>query len=138
MTALYDLDPERIYVAGYSGGGRVASGMALLYPELFRGSLSVFGVSWYEPVPVSDKPGAHWPAAFAAPPPESLPRLRAESRFVLLTGSRDFNKSQTRAIRRAMEEAGFEQVTYVEVPGASHYDTPGGEWWAKAFAALDG
>jgi pimeloyl-ACP methyl ester carboxylesterase len=137
MTALYDLDPERIYVAGYSGGGRVASGMALLYPELFRGSLSVFGVSWYEPVPVSDKPGAHWPAAFAAPPPESLPRLRAESRFVLLTGSRDFNKPQTRAIRRAMEEAGFEQVTYVEVPGASHYDTPEGEWWAKAFAALD-
>ena len=137
MAALYDLDPERVYVAGYSGGGRMASGLALHFPEVFRGAFSVYGVSWYEPVPVSDKPGAHWPASFAAPAPESLPSLRSESRFVLLTGSRDFNKPQTRAIRRAMEAAGYEHVSYLEVPDASHYDLPEGEWWAKAFAALD-
>jgi dienelactone hydrolase len=137
MASLYDLDPDRIYVAGYSGGGRMASGLALHFPEVFRGAFSVYGVSWYEPVPVSDKPGAHWPASFAAPPAESLPSLRSESRFVLLTGSRDFNKPQTRAIRRAMEAAGYEGVTYLEVPGASHYDLPEGEWWARAFAALD-
>ena len=137
MAALYDLDPERIYAAGYSGGGRVAGGLALHFPEVFRGAFTVYGVSWFEPVPVPDKPGAHWPASFAAPPEASLPGLRKESRFVLLTGGRDFNKPQTRAVRRAMEAAGFEGVTYLEVPGASHYELPDGEWWSRAFAALD-
>lgn len=138
MAALYDLDPERVYVAGYSGGGRIASGLALHFPEVFRGAFSVYGVSWYEPVPVPDKPGANWPPSFAAPRAESLRDLRTDSRFVLLTGSRDFNKPQTRAVRRAMEAAGFERVTYLEVPGASHYELPDGEWWGKAFRALDG
>ncbi len=137
MAALYDLDPERVYVAGYSGGGRIASGLALHFPEVFRGAFSVYGVSWFEEVPVPDKPGAHWPASFAAPRDETLRDLRTGSRFVLLTGSRDFNKPQTRAVRRAMEAAGFERLTYLEVPGASHYELPDGEWWAKAFAALD-
>lgn len=137
MATLYDLDPERVYVAGYSGGGRIASGLGLHFPEVFRGALSVYGVSWYEPVPVPDKPGAHWPASFAAPPDAKLRDLRTGSRFVLLTGSRDFNKPQTRAVRRAMEAAGFERVIYLEVPGASHYELPDGEWWAKALEALD-
>lgn len=137
VAALYDLAPERVYAAGYSGGGRVASGLALLYPEVFRGALSVYGVSWFEPVPVSDKPGAHWPAAFPPPPAETLRGVRADSRFVLLTGSRDFNKPQTRAVHRAMTEAGFEHVTYLEVPGASHYELPDGEWWKRALRALE-
>lgn len=137
MAALYDLDPERVYVAGYSGGGRIASGLALHFPEVFRGALSVYGVSWFEEVPVPDKPGAHWPPSFAAPPDAKLRDLRTGSRFVLLTGSRDFNKPQTRAVHRAMAEAGFERVSYLEVPGASHYELPDGEWWARAFAALD-
>jgi hypothetical protein len=39
MAALYDLDPERIYAAGYSGGGRIASALGMLFPEVFRGAV---------------------------------------------------------------------------------------------------
>jgi len=35
----YPVDPERIYIAGFSGGSRVAMRLALGYPDVFRGAL---------------------------------------------------------------------------------------------------
>jgi dienelactone hydrolase len=138
MTGLYDLDPERIYVAGYSGGGRLASQLAMLFPEVFRGALSLYGASFFRPVPVPDRPGHHWPPAFPEPPAETLRRLRRECRLVLVTGERDFNRAQTRAFWRALAADGFERVTYVEVPGASHYEPFDDlERLRGAFEALD-
>lgn len=137
MAELYDLDPARVYAAGYSGGGRIASALALLFPEVFRGALALFGASFFRPVPVPDRPGSHWPPAFPAPPEETLRALRAESRMVLLTGERDFNRAQTRAVARALEEDGFRRVTYLEVPGATHHDLPDTDWLRRALRALE-
>ncbi len=47
MNALYSIDPNRIYVAGYSGGGRMASALSILFPEVFRGSLMAVGCDSY-------------------------------------------------------------------------------------------
>ncbi|HEX6199117.1 MAG TPA: carboxypeptidase regulatory-like domain-containing protein [Thermoanaerobaculia bacterium] len=137
MAALYDLDPQRIYAAGYSGGGRIASALGLLFPEVFGGALSLFGASFYRPVPVPDRPGSHWPAPFPEPPSESLRDVRREGRFVLVTGERDFNRAQTRATARVMEEEGFRGVTYLEIPGATHYDFPGAADLRRALEALE-
>lgn len=137
MTALYDLAPERIYVAGYSGGGRVASAAAMLYPEVFRGALSVMGCDFYRPVSIPHRPGTHWPASFPEPPAETLRRIRRESRFVLLTGERDFNRAQTRATFDAMREAGFRHGHYLEMPGADHYSGLAPEWLSRALGHLD-
>jgi pimeloyl-ACP methyl ester carboxylesterase len=35
----YPIDPERVYVGGFSGGSRVAMHLALSYPDVFRGAL---------------------------------------------------------------------------------------------------
>jgi predicted esterase len=35
----YDVDPRRVYIAGFSGGGRVALRLILGYPDLFRGAI---------------------------------------------------------------------------------------------------
>ena len=35
----YPVDPERVYIAGFSGGSRVALRLALGYPDLFRGAI---------------------------------------------------------------------------------------------------
>jgi dienelactone hydrolase len=137
MAALYDLDPERIYAAGYSGGGRIASALGMLFPEVFRGALSLFGASFYRPVPVPDRPGSSWPPPFPEPAADGLRTLRQEGRFVLVTGERDFNRAQTRATARVMEEEGFRGVTYLEIPGASHYDFPGVADLRRALQALD-
>jgi pimeloyl-ACP methyl ester carboxylesterase len=138
MAALYDLDPERVYVAGYSGGARMASQLAMLFPEVFRGALSLSGVSFFRPLAVPDRPGHHWQPVFPEPPAETLLELRRECRLVLVTGGRDFNRAQTRTTWRALTADGFERVTYVEVPGASHYEMFDDlERLREAFAALD-
>ncbi len=133
---LYSIDPRRIYAAGYSGGGRIASQLAMLYPEVFGGGFFLYGCDWFEPLPVPDRPGSLWPARFAAPPEAALERLRSESRFVLLTGDRDFNRSQTKQVHKRMRASGFEHVTYLQIPGADHYSGLPPEWLEKGLAAL--
>ena len=135
---LYRLDPARTYVAGYSSGGRVASGLALLWPDVFRGGLWMMGCDWYRDLPRPDRPGAIWPAYFS-PPPRALHKLaREESRFVLLTAEHDVNRLQTRVIEEGLRKEDFRHVTYLEVPGVGHLGPVPPEWMAKAFAALDG
>jgi len=137
MRSLYDLAPERIYVAGYSGGGRMASALAMLFPEVFRGGILVVGADFYRPIPVPDRPGTHWPASFQEPPKKTLQEVEHHSRFALLTGTRDFNRAQIREVYRAMEDAGFQHVTYLEVPGGDHYMGLPPDWLERAIEALD-
>jgi tetratricopeptide (TPR) repeat protein len=136
LRRLYAIDPERVYVAGFSGGGRVASALTMLYPDVFRAGLMVMGIDWYHDLPVPDQPGAHWPAPFEKPPRDLL-RLARDRRFVVLTGEHDFNRAQSRVVHRELEREGFAAATYLEVPGMSHYDPVPGEWLARAFSVLD-
>jgi hypothetical protein len=131
------IDPGRIYVAGYSGGGRIASQLAMLWSEVFRGGLFVMGCNWYERLAVSGRPGAHWDPPFASPPASDLRHLRREGRFVLLTGERDFNRDQTRATRDAAARAGFERLLYLEVPDLDHYGRVPLEFWRRALEFLE-
>ncbi len=136
-SRLYSIDPQRIYVAGYSGGGRISSQASMLYPEVFSGGLFVYGCDYFEQLPVPDRPGSLWPARFAAPSKVAQERLRSESRFVLLTGDRDFNRAQTKAIHKRMTADGFEHLTYLQIPDADHYFGLPPEWFEKALDALD-
>jgi dienelactone hydrolase len=137
MKRLYDLDESRIYVIGYSGGGRTASALAMVYPEAFDGAFCVYGVDFYRAVAVPDKPGAHWPPAYPPPPRSEARRVKQEHRYVLLTGELDFNRAQTKVYYGELVDDGFAHVTYLEIPGASHYSGIGGEWFARGLAALD-
>ena len=39
IMADYPVDPERVYIAGFSGGSRIALRLAIGYPDLFRGAI---------------------------------------------------------------------------------------------------
>jgi dienelactone hydrolase len=73
----YQVDPDRTYIGGYSGGARVALRMALSYPDVFRGAFLNAG---------ADPIGA---------PPDHLPnkalfaRFQTVSRIVYVTGAAD-------------------------------------------------
>ena len=136
MRDRYDLDRERVWIGGYSGGGRAASRLALVSPDVFRGGLFVMGCDFYRDLPVPSEPGSMWPAAF--PPPPKLRELQREHRFVLLTGSRDFNVSQCRTVAEAFVREGFRHTVLLEVPGMSHYDPVPEAWWGRALSFLDG
>jgi pimeloyl-ACP methyl ester carboxylesterase len=73
----YPIDPERIFVGGFSGGSRVALRLALGYPDVFRGVMLNAGSD-----PIGD------PAA-PLPPRDLFELFRTRTRLVYVTGDRD-------------------------------------------------
>lgn len=137
MQQLYNIDPDRIYVAGYSGGGRVASSLALLYPEVFQGGAYFFGCGYFRKVPVPKRSDAYWEPSFPLPPRSELERTKKRNRYVLVTGENDFNRIEIKANNRAMRRDGFDHVTYLEIPEAEHGYGVRGEWLKRVIEALD-
>jgi predicted esterase len=73
----YTVDPQRVFVGGFSGGSRVALRLALGYPDLFHGALMAAG---------SDPIGS---VQIPLPPAPLFQRFRQSSRLVYLTGKQD-------------------------------------------------
>ena len=73
----YRVDPQRIYIGGFSGGSRVALRIALDFPDVFRGALLDAG---------SDPIGN---AQIPLPTQERFHRFQGSTRLVYLTGGRD-------------------------------------------------
>jgi dienelactone hydrolase len=73
----YPIDPDRVYIGGFSGGSRVALRIALAYPDLFRGVLLNAGSD-----PIGDS-GA------LLPPDDLFAKFQSSSRLVYVTGTAD-------------------------------------------------
>jgi pimeloyl-ACP methyl ester carboxylesterase len=73
----YPVDLERVYVAGFSGGSRIALRLAVGYPDLFRGAILNAG---------SDPIGS---AEVPLPPRELFLQFQNSARVVYVTGERD-------------------------------------------------
>jgi poly(3-hydroxybutyrate) depolymerase len=71
------VDPERTYIAGFSGGSRVALRLALGYPDLFRGAILNAGSG-----PIGD-------AQIPLPPKELFLQFQSSTRLIYVTGDRD-------------------------------------------------
>lgn len=105
VTALgqrYAFDTSHINVAGFSGGGRVASRIATQYPDVFTGALYICGVDFWK----KDK----------TPNVERV----IQNRFVFLTGTKDFNRRETRQIQKRYIKAGAQHTKLIVVPGMAH------------------
>lgn len=79
IAARYKLNPERIYVSGFSGGSRTAMRAALSYPDVFRGAILNSG---------SDPFGN---SGIAVPPTELFHLFQQRSRVVLVSGTLDID-----------------------------------------------
>lgn len=134
---LWDLDPERVFLGGYSGGGRVSSMAAWQWPDVFRGAVFWMGVDHFEPIAVPYAPGKLFPASFPKPNRAQRRQVAERSRFAFVTGDRDFNRSSTRAVFRAVEELGFDGHTYLQIPGADHYLGVPADWLSRALVAIE-
>jgi len=73
----YRIDPSRIYIAGFSGGSRIALRLALGYPDVFRGAILNSG---------SDPIGN---ATVPLPPSDLFARFQETSHLVYLSGDQD-------------------------------------------------
>ena len=105
----YAIDPRRIYVAGFSGGSRVAERLAMAYPELFRGALLLAG---------SDPAGdGHLPL----PPADIFARFQESGRLVYATGSRDtYHTAEDMVSRQSMATWCVFDVAGHSIPALDH------------------
>ena len=112
----FELDPARIYVSGFSGGGRMASYVTALFPQVFAGGLYICGVEY----------------GSAAEPSEAF----LARRHVFLTGHRDFNRDETKQRFEAMQADGAAAVHLMDIPRLGH-ELPRAEHLTEAIAFLD-
>jgi poly(3-hydroxybutyrate) depolymerase len=113
----FQIDNTRIYVAGMSGGGRVAGKVATMFPQLFTGAMYFAGVDFWT---AAEKP--------------LLERI-AKNRYVFLTGEDDFNRRETRRVYKKYLRAGVSQVLLMDLPSFGH-QYPNGEQFNQAVMFL--
>ncbi|HEX4795938.1 MAG TPA: prolyl oligopeptidase family serine peptidase [Humisphaera sp.] len=132
----FTIDPQRVYISGGSGGGRVSSRAALFYPDTFNGAIYIIGCDYYRNVPATNHAGQMWTGFWPQPDIQLINRAKADSRIVILEGSKDPNLDDATDFYHAYQKDGFKHITYLEVPGMGHMMPPR-EWFEKAVAALD-
>jgi pimeloyl-ACP methyl ester carboxylesterase len=132
---LLALDPERVFVAGFAGGGRAASVAAFLYPDVFLGGVFLMGAEFFEPVPAADRARTRWPPAFPPPPESLLARARERGHYVFATAGDDAGGGELRDLARGARSAGFRHVSLLEAPGRSQAQ-PSADTFRRALALL--
>jgi predicted esterase len=101
----FEIDPSRIYLSGMSGGGRLASLVMAEVPKLFDGAIYFSGVNFLEEAP------------------ELYEALRG-TRFVFVTGTRDYNLTDTRKVYRRYRDVGLDHSLLIVVPEMEHVLPP--------------
>jgi predicted esterase len=117
LKARFVVDPRRVYVAGFSGGGRVASMLGVNFAEVFTGTIAICGANFFQPVRAGA--GGFYAAGYVADA-ESLRLAKVARPFVLITGEKDMNRENTRAVENGFRAAQFRHVKYLEVAGMGH------------------
>ncbi len=134
MRNLYSIDPARVYISGHSGGSRVASMLAVAYADMFTGAVCFMGANFF--FPTQGKDGTTYEARYI-PHPEIATQAQNESRIVLVTGDKDFNLDNTKAVyEQGFMANEFKHVTLFDIPGQGH-GAPGKDWLEKALKFLD-
>jgi predicted esterase len=104
----YPVDPDRIYIGGFSGGSRVALRTALGYPDVFHGALLNAG---------ADPLGGGYPL----PPRNLFLRFQSSSHLVYVTGALDTVNLGTDAdSAHSMRQWCVFDVETHETPDAGH------------------
>lgn len=137
VKARYTIDPKRIYVTGFSGGGRTASRLGITYPDVFTGGIYQGGVDFYRGVPDPADAKREFAPTFIKPEGDLLKKVKTESRHVILAGESDFNRAPCKATFEMMtKRENFTRATYIEMPGVPHVWADAATF-AKALDALD-
>jgi hypothetical protein len=114
----YNIDSERTYLSGFSGGGKVAGVLAEAYPSLFKGAIFICGID-----------------ALGKTPPSELEAFK-QNYFVFLTGTNDQALGETRRGYRQYLKAGVENSMLMVIPNMGHQN-PDRSNFAKAVRHLD-
>ncbi|MDZ4197792.1 MAG: PHB depolymerase family esterase [Kiritimatiellia bacterium] len=119
LKAITAVDPRRIYVAGFSGGARMASSVAFRRPDLFSGVFAVCGADFPRKVTRVKAEGDE-PYGYFSLEEDKLAAAKDRVKFVIVTGNKDFRYGYLLDIFTG----GFEQDGYavklIDVRGMDH------------------
>jgi predicted peptidase len=98
----YVINPERIYISGFSGGGRVSSMVATEYNQIFKGAIYNSGANFWGET--------------------SLSRYEEmkNNYYVFITGTEDFNLEDTKEVYNAYKNAGINNSKLIVIPNMAH------------------
>lgn len=112
----FHIDPRRVYVTGFSGGGRMSSMMHGAFADMVSGSVPIGGANSYKNVPIGD--GRYWPAGYRKPPGQIFGLFRRQ-RMACITGDRDFNYENVQGVVRSLKADGV-NAKVVDIEGLAH------------------
>lgn len=126
------IDRERVYIAGMSGGGRLASMLWAGAPDVFTGAIGVVGINSHHAVPIGN--GKVWPASHRIPGPPLAADLRRHP-IAAISGTRDFNYTESKARIESLKRDGYHARLF-DVPNLGH-TMPDAETLTQALAWID-
>ncbi len=119
VAARYSVDPDRIYISGFSGGGKTATRVMASNPALFRGGIYIGGAEMWD---TND-------------PPPRLDIIQL-NHHVFLSGTEDFNERLTRRVYADFKSAGVPHGELIVEPRHGH-KLPSISALTRAIAYLD-
>lgn len=125
IAARYPVDPERVFVGGFSGGSRTALRVALAFPDVFRGALLNAG---------SDVIGS---ARLTPPPVELMQAFQSRARLVYVTGAHDLPNRRADAASQASAREFCVQQIHRHSMGSRGHATPDRRTFQRVLAWLD-
>lgn len=105
----YAIDDARIYIAGFSGGGRVASMIATEFAGTFVGGIFICGAEFWD-----------------VEEPRFIDAIRS-NRYVFLSGENDQALGPTMRVFRGYRDAGVPNIKLVVVNNMGHSNPPRNE-----------
>jgi len=98
----YSVNDERVYLSGFSGGGRISSYLAVGRPDVFKGAVYHCGCN--------------------APPTKDAKNLKIAKKhyYVFVTGTKDFNLNDTKGVVNNYKANGFKNTKLIVVNGLGH------------------
>lgn len=116
VSSRFQIDQSRVYTSGISGGGRVASMLAIAQPGIFRGCVGVVGLNSFHAPVLPD--GKRIAKPMGAPNPKLMQLLRT-SRLAAITGDQDFNHDEIVA-RAALLNKAHVPTRVFDIKGLGH------------------
>jgi predicted esterase len=98
----YKVNSDRIFLSGMSGGGRTASDVAIIYADLFKGSIYLCGVNSFPRTS------------------SQMMKTAKNNHFVFLSGTNDFNLGGTKSVCSTYQRAKFLHTKLIVVEGLGH------------------
>jgi predicted esterase len=127
------IDPERVYIAGFSAGASVAASIHYAYPDVFRASILCGGVAFYQSIQVG--PSTSWAARLPQPSRANIARLNAD-RVAIVVGQADPLHEYAAAVASRMSLMSF-QARHISVPDLAHA-LPNADTFIQALEWIDG